>query len=185
MALTAARRAGRRRRVVSDPELVRGRRRSPVADRPRSARCQNPIITIYREREVGFACRQSQAQGARGAGRRARRRPSRARAHGAAPSRRTSSTCSRCAPSRLPGQRTLESLERRPERAPLGPSPLGPHDVSFIFYTSGTTADPKGVLHTSSTPLGASHTGQRDDLRRARPTSVACSSFRSCTSAAW
>src|SRR5262249_37036430 len=29
-----------------------------------------------------------------------------------------------------------------------------PHDVSMIFYTSGTTADPKGVLHTPST-IGA------------------------------
>ena len=38
--------------------------------------------------------------------------------------------------------------------APLPPSPLGPHDVAAVFYTSGTTADPKGVLHTPST-LGA------------------------------
>ena len=36
----------------------------------------------------------------------------------------------------------------------LPASPHGPHDVSAIFYTSGTTADPKGVLHTPST-LGA------------------------------
>jgi cyclohexanecarboxylate-CoA ligase len=53
----------------------------------------------------------------------------------------------------LPGQRTLESLEADPP-APLGPSPLGPNDVSFVLYTSGTTADPKGVLHTTSTLAG-------------------------------
>src|SRR5207244_11758900 len=42
------------------------------------------------------------------------------------------------------------------ERAatPLAPNPPGPHDVSMLFYTSGTTADPKGVQHTPST-LGA------------------------------
>jgi cyclohexanecarboxylate-CoA ligase len=51
------------------------------------------------------------------------------------------------------GQRALEALEDDPS-APLPPSPLGPHDVSGLFYTSGTTADPKGVLHTPST-LGA------------------------------
>ena len=51
------------------------------------------------------------------------------------------------------GQRALEALEDDPS-APLPPSPLGPHDVSAVFYTSGTTADPKGVLHTPST-LGA------------------------------
>src|SRR5262249_881631 len=53
------------------------------------------------------------------------------------------------------GMRALETLEDTPAR-PLGPRPLGPHDVSMLFYTSGTTADPKGVLHTPST-LGAVH----------------------------
>jgi acyl-coenzyme A synthetase/AMP-(fatty) acid ligase len=52
-----------------------------------------------------------------------------------------------------PGQRALETLEDDPS-APLAPSPLGAHDVAMLFYTSGTTADPKGVLHTPST-LGA------------------------------
>src|SRR5205809_458038 len=49
-----------------------------------------------------------------------------------------------------PGMQALEALE---ETAPK-PRPRGPHDVSMLFYTSGTTADPKGVLHTPST-LGA------------------------------
>src|SRR5439155_1042626 len=51
------------------------------------------------------------------------------------------------------GMQALEALEE--SAASLGsPSPPGPHDVSMLFYTSGTTADPKGVLHTPST-LGA------------------------------
>jgi acyl-CoA synthetase (AMP-forming)/AMP-acid ligase II len=51
------------------------------------------------------------------------------------------------------GMRALEALEESPA-APLPPSPTAPHDVSMLFYTSGTTADPKGVQHTPST-LGA------------------------------
>ena len=38
------------------------------------------------------------------------------------------------------GQRALEQLEDDPT-APLPASPLGPYDVSMVFYTSGTTAD--------------------------------------------
>jgi acyl-coenzyme A synthetase/AMP-(fatty) acid ligase len=51
------------------------------------------------------------------------------------------------------GMRALESLEAdAPADAAL--MPRDPHEVSMLFYTSGTTADPKGVLHTPST-LGA------------------------------
>jgi cyclohexanecarboxylate-CoA ligase len=119
---------------------------------------QNPIITIYREREVSFACRQARTRVLVVPGivrnfdhrelARTVQRESSALEHvltlGAEP---------------LPGQRALESLEDEPG-APLGPSPLGPYDVSFVLYTSGTTADPKGVLHTSSTLAGL-NTAQR------------------------
>jgi acyl-coenzyme A synthetase/AMP-(fatty) acid ligase len=119
---------------------------------------QNPIITIYREREVGFACRQARARVlvvpgvVRGFDHRELARTV----------QRESTDLEHVLTLRadpLPGQRTLESLEDEP-RTPLGPSPLGPHDVSFIFYTSGTTADPKGVLHTAST-LGGVNWAQR------------------------
>jgi cyclohexanecarboxylate-CoA ligase len=30
-------------------------------------------------------------------------------------------------------------------------APRGPHEIASLFYTSGTTADPKGVMHTPST----------------------------------
>jgi cyclohexanecarboxylate-CoA ligase len=112
----------------------------------------NPIITIYREREVSFVCRQSRAKAlvvpglVRGVDHRELAEAVRAQA-----SDLEHVLTVRAEPA--PGQRALESLEDDPS-APLPPSPHGAHDVSMIFYTSGTTADPKGVLHTAST-LGA------------------------------
>jgi cyclohexanecarboxylate-CoA ligase len=110
----------------------------------------NPIITIYREREVGFVCRQARSRVlvvpgvVRGVDHReiarAVQRASPDLAH----------VITVCAE---PGDRmhALEALEAAPAPAPGG---HGPHDVAMLFYTSGTTADPKGVLHTPST-LGA------------------------------
>ena len=112
----------------------------------------NPIITIYREREVGFVCRQARAKVlivpglVRGVDHREIVAAVRARA----PDLEHVLTV-RAAPAA--GQRALEDLEDDPS-APLPPSPLGPYDVSMLFYTSGTTAEPKGVQHTPST-LGA------------------------------
>jgi cyclohexanecarboxylate-CoA ligase len=107
----------------------------------------NPILTIYREREVGFVCRQA---GARvlivpGTLRGVDHREIAAAARLAAPSVEQVLTV-RAEPGA--GMRALESLEGAP--APP-PAPHGPDDVSMLFYTSGTTADPKGVLHTPST----------------------------------
>src|SRR5207247_7106626 len=112
----------------------------------------NPIITIYREREVSFVCRQARPRAlvvpgvVRGVDHRELATAVRARA----PDLEHVLTV-RAAPGA--GMRALEALEETPP-APRGPSPHGPHDVSMLFYTSGTTADPKGVLHTPST-LGA------------------------------
>ncbi|HXJ34902.1 MAG TPA: AMP-binding protein [Candidatus Eisenbacteria bacterium] len=119
---------------------------------------QNPIITIYREQEVGFACRQARSRVlvvpgvVRGVDHRELART----VQQTAPDLEHVVTV-RAEP--LPGQRALEPLEETPAQA-LAPSPLGPHDVSAIFYTSGTTADPKGVLHTPST-LGGMLAGHR------------------------
>ena len=112
----------------------------------------NPIITIYREREVGFVCRQagSRVLVVPGLVRGVDHRELAAAVQARAPALEHVVTV-RAEPAA--GQRALESLEDDPA-APLPPSPHGPHDVSAIFYTSGTTADPKGVLHTAST-LGA------------------------------
>ncbi len=115
----------------------------------------NPIITIYREQEVGFVCRQSRATllvvpgVVRGVDHRALARAVQA----TAPDLRHVATV-RAEPA--PGQQALESLAGDPA-TPLPPSPHGPHDVSMIFYTSGTTAEPKGVLHTPSTMGSIGH----------------------------
>jgi cyclohexanecarboxylate-CoA ligase len=112
----------------------------------------NPIITIYREREMAFVCRQARTRVlvvpgvVRGTDHRELARAVKA----AAPDVEHVLTV-RAAPAA--GMQALEALEDDPP-VPLGPSPHGPHDVVAVFYTSGTTADPKGVLHTSST-LGA------------------------------
>ena len=112
----------------------------------------NPIITIYREREVGFVCRQARSRAlvVPGLVRGTDHRDLAAAVQASAPALEHVLTV-RAEPAA--GQRALEAYEDDPP-APLGPSPLGPHDVSAVFYTSGTTADPKGVLHTPST-LGA------------------------------
>jgi len=115
----------------------------------------NPIITIYREREVGFICRQARSRvlvvpgTVRGVDHRAL----------AESARRESPELEHVLTVQAdpaPGQRALEPLEEDPP-GPLGPSPLGPHDVAMVFYTSGTTADPKGVLHTPSTTGAVVH----------------------------
>src|SRR3989475_42599 len=110
----------------------------------------NPIIAIYREREMSFVCRQARARVlvvsgiVRGVDHRELARAVRA----AAPDLEHVLTV-RAEPGA--GMRALEALEQPPTALP---APHGPHDVSMLFYTSGTTADPKGVLHTPST-LGA------------------------------
>jgi cyclohexanecarboxylate-CoA ligase len=111
-----------------------------------------PILTIYREREVGFVCRQARAKAlvVPGVVRGVDHREIAAAVRATAPDLEHVVTV-RAAPGA--GMRALEALEDDPG-APLPPSPHGPHDVSALFYTSGTTADPKGVLHTPST-LGA------------------------------
>jgi cyclohexanecarboxylate-CoA ligase len=52
--------------------------------------------------------------------------------------------------SAAPGMRTLESIQGT-SGAPTAPG--APPDVALVIYTSGTTADPKGVLHSHQTLL--------------------------------
>jgi cyclohexanecarboxylate-CoA ligase len=112
----------------------------------------NPIITIYREREVAFVCRQARTRVlvVPGTVRGVDHREIAAAVLARAPDLEHVLTV-RAEPGA--GMHAVEQLEDTPAR-PLPPSPHGPHDVSMLFYTSGTTADPKGVLHTPST-LGA------------------------------
>jgi len=112
----------------------------------------NPIITIYREREMTFVCRQARSRVlvVPGVVRGTDHREIAAAVRAAAPDLEHVLTV-RAAPGA--GMQALEALEASAPSADP-PSPPGPHDVSMLFYTSGTTADPKGVLHTPST-LGA------------------------------
>ena len=112
----------------------------------------NPIISIYRAEEVTFVCRQARSRVlvipgvVRGVDHREMARA----VQRSAPDLEHVLTV-RAEPG--DGMRALEAVEEDPgSSAP--PAPPGPHDVSMLFYTSGTTADPKGVMHTPST-LGA------------------------------
>src|SRR5262245_4899876 len=103
---------------------------------------QNPILPIYREREVRFAVRQTRA--------RLLCVPGVFRGFDHAALART--------PARdEAGLEVLVVDEGLPDGDPAAlppPAPAAAPDaapVRFVFYTSGTTADPKGALHTDPT----------------------------------
>jgi acyl-coenzyme A synthetase/AMP-(fatty) acid ligase len=101
---------------------------------------QNPIIHIYRDREVGFCIRQTCAALVLHPGSWS------GFDYGEMMSRVTADMAS---PPRL-----LTAYDSLPEGDPaaLGPAPSGDGDpVRWIYYTSGTTADPKGARHTDAT----------------------------------
>ena len=104
---------------------------------------QNPIIHLYREREVGFALRQTEA------------------------SLFVIPGTWRDVDYAALAERALEGAARRPhllvtadglpegDPATLPPAPQGTTaedaPIRWIYYTSGSTADPKGVQHTDQT----------------------------------
>jgi cyclohexanecarboxylate-CoA ligase len=56
------------------------------------------------------------------------------------------------------GEDSFENTLLRDDTPPLAASGLGPDDVMLLMYTSGTTGEPKGVMHTSNTLLSNLHT---------------------------
>ena len=103
---------------------------------------QNPILPIYREREVGFIVRQAGSSllvvpstwkglRLRGDGRRRHRRHRRPRCWSAT-ARCPTATRRRC---RRPPDDDMHVPDRRAV------------PVRFLYYTSGTTAEPKGARH--------------------------------------
>jgi acyl-CoA synthetase (AMP-forming)/AMP-acid ligase II len=102
---------------------------------------QNPIIHIYREREVGFVLRQS--------GARLFLVPGAWRGFDYAAMGESLAKEMEQPPE------ILVAYDRLPEADPgvLPPAPDPGEQIRWLYYTSGTTADPKGVRHTDGTLL--------------------------------
>ncbi|MCX3058547.1 class I adenylate-forming enzyme family protein [Streptomyces beihaiensis] len=92
---------------------------------------QSPVIPFYREREVGFALRESKAE------------------FFATPGTWRGFDHTEMA-GRLGARGVFEAYEDLPRGDPsvLPPPPADGTAVRWIYWTSGTTSDPKGVLHT-------------------------------------
>jgi cyclohexanecarboxylate-CoA ligase len=116
------------------------------------AAVSNPILPIYREAEVRFIVRQ--------AGTRVLVIPGTFRGFDF---RALAESVRRSAPALehvvvvrgepAPGMRGFADLLKE-DLAEAALVPRDPNEVAMVFYSSGTTAEPKGVLHTSST-MGA------------------------------
>lgn len=120
-----------------------------VAALSRLGAVQNPMLPIYREREVGFITRQTGARLL------------------VCPSRWAGfdfeGMCRKIAAD-LDGLEVLVADRQLPEGDPstLPPPPEGrdlreDDPVRWVFYTSGTTADPKGARHTDRTVMHSAY----------------------------
>jgi len=104
----------------------------------------NPILPIYRERELGFIARQARSRALfvpgvfRGFDHRELAAPLRATVEHLVVVRDA-------APAGMRAWTDLASADPRPLTVA---APSAREDVAFLFYTSGTTAEPKGVMHT-------------------------------------
>jgi cyclohexanecarboxylate-CoA ligase len=105
---------------------------------------QSPIIALYRDREVGFILRQSGARFAL--------------VPGEWKGYDFPAMVGRVAPD--PAPQIVLAYDALPEGDPelLPPPPSAPASpsespVRWVYYTSGTTSDPKGVMHTDATLL--------------------------------
>ncbi|MEU1913701.1 class I adenylate-forming enzyme family protein [Streptomyces massasporeus] len=97
---------------------------------------QTPVIPFYRDREVGFALRESRAE------------------FFAVPGTWRGFDHTEMA-RRLGAKGVFQAYDDLPEADPslLPPPPSDGRAVRWIYWTSGTTSDPKGVLHTDRSLL--------------------------------
>ncbi|WP_225803707.1 class I adenylate-forming enzyme family protein [Streptomyces sp. NK15101] len=97
---------------------------------------QSPVIPFHRDKEVGFALRESKAE------------------FFAVPGIWRGFDHAEMA-RRLGARGIFEAYEELPDGDPavLPPPPASGTDVRWIYWTSGTTSDPKGVLHTDRSLL--------------------------------
>ncbi|MGH2785528.1 MAG: AMP-binding protein, partial [Actinomycetota bacterium] len=115
-----------------------------VAGLTRLGAIQNPILPIYREREVGFISRQAKSK--------LLFVPSTFRGFDFAEMARTIADG-------IEGLAVKVCDRNLPDGDPLAldppPDPDAEPAVRWLFYTSGTTADPKGAQHTDATIAAA------------------------------
>ncbi|HAQ22574.1 MAG: cyclohexanecarboxylate-CoA ligase [Acidimicrobiaceae bacterium] len=103
---------------------------------------QNPIIHIYRDREVAFCVQQTAAEMVLTPGE-----------WGGFDYR---GMAERVAAGLERPPSVLDAYEKLPDADPADlppippPGPVGGEPIRWIYYTSGTTSDPKGVLHTDA-----------------------------------
>ncbi|KQC37480.1 class I adenylate-forming enzyme family protein [Frankia sp. ACN1ag] len=120
---------------------------------------QNPLIMMLREREITFICRQTGSElllvpsSVRGVDHAAMARAVAATVPGLAVHVVDFASPGELAP---PGKAEPPAAAEPADGPGAGPSGGGP--VRWIFYTSGTTSDPKGARHTDRGLLAASST---------------------------
>jgi cyclohexanecarboxylate-CoA ligase len=113
-----------------------------------------PVVQIYGPRELGFILRQSRAVALVIPGEwRGRDHPGMVRASGALPDLKAVVVVDEHAPEGMLTWAELTAWAAGPYTRPR----QDPGDLAMLVYTSGTTADPKGVRHTHASLLAEIH----------------------------